>query len=168
MLEVMSQKAVSGKGSVLPLRANLVQLDCLADHSADHAVCLFSTLGMIQGRRHRRQMLRHVARVVRPGGRFLVHVHHRWAAVREHRGVLALAQSWWRSLREADLEFGDTMYAYRGLERMFMHRFSKREILTDLTDCGWHIESAWSLSIDGSQTSKGLAIPGGFLIHASV
>ncbi len=49
-----------------------------------------------------------------------------------------------------------------------MHRFSKRELLTDLTDCGWHIESVWPLSIDGSQTSKGLAIPGGFLIHASV
>ncbi len=87
MLEVMSGKTVTGAGCVLPLRANLVQLDCLADHSADHAVCLFSTLGMIQGRQHRRQMLRHVARVVRPGGNFLVHVHHRWAAVREHRGT---------------------------------------------------------------------------------
>lgn len=166
MLEVMSCKQVAGQGCVLPLRANLVQLDCLADHSADHAVCLFSTLGMVQGRKHRRQMLRHVARLVRPGGSFLVHVHHRWAALHEYRGVVALAQSWWRSLRRPDCEFGDTTYAYRGLEQMFMHRFSKSELISDLTESGWQIASVWPVTVDGSGIAKGLAIPGGFFVHA--
>ena len=166
MLEVMSNKTVRGAGRVFPLRANLVQLDCRADDSADHAICLFSTLGMIQGRKHRRQMLRHVARVVRPGGSFLAHVHHRWAAVREHHGTRALTRSWWRSLRSPECEFGDTTYAYRGLEQMFMHRFSKRELLSDLAKSGWHVVSLWPLTIDGSEIASRLAIPGGFLVHA--
>lgn len=166
MLEVMKEKNVTGSGCVLPLRANLVQLECLADHCADHAVCLFSTLGMIQGRANRRQMLRHVVRLVRPGGSFLVHVHHRWAGLREHRGTRTLIRSWWRSLRHRQSEFGDTTYAYRGLDQMFMHRFSKRELLSDLTDSGWHVASVWPVSIDGSAVARGMAIPGGFLVHA--
>ena len=166
MLQVMSGKNVTGSGCVLPLRANLVQLECLADRCADHAVCLFSTLGMIQGRMHRREMLRHVARAVRPSGNFLAHVHHRWAAIREHGGTRALTQSWWRSVRNRESEFGDTTYAYRGLDQMFMHRFSKRELLSDLTECGWHVASLWPLTIDGSAIASRMAIPGGFLVHA--
>lgn len=168
MLEVLSSKSIQAAAKlVLPLRANLVQLDCLADGTADHAVCLFSTLGMIQGRQHRRQMLRHVSRVVRPGGSLLVHVHHRWAALREHAGMTALAQSWWRSLRRRDCEFGDATYTYRGLERMFLHRFSRHELLQDLKRSGWSVRTVSRLSIDGSEISRGYRIAGGFLVHAS-
>lgn len=167
MLEVLARKATSlGEGRVLPLRANLVELDSLADQCADHAICLFSTLGMIQGREHRRTMLRHVARAVRPGGQFLIHVHHRWAALREYHGARALLRSWWCSRRDRAFEFGDTTYAYRGLEGMFMHRFSKRELLRDLTSSGWQIAAVWPVSIDGSQITSRWAIAGGFLVHA--
>ena len=47
------------------LKANLVELDFLASQSMDHAICLFSTLGMISGRDFRRQFLEHVRRIVK-------------------------------------------------------------------------------------------------------
>ncbi len=155
-------------GCLLPLRANLVQLDGLADRSADHAVCLFSTFGMIEGRANRQQMLRHVSRIVRPGGSLLVHVHHRWAALRERGGCRELARSWWRSRFNSACEFGDATYAYRGIAEMYMHRFSKRELLSDLTKARWQLESLWPLSIEGAEIARRWTIPGGYLVHATL
>ena len=161
MLRLVREKSEAARGqggSLSVIRANLVDLDCLAPQSADHAVCLFSTLGMIQGRRHRRQMLSHVARIVRPGGRLLVHVHNRWAAVREPAGCRGLARSWLASWGDADREFGDSVYAYRGIETMFMHRFSRRELRRDLIATGWRVVRMDAVSIDGSRR-----IPAGWL-----
>ena len=78
MLEIVQEKADLAELDIQCLRANLVQLDCLIDDSIDHAICLFSTLGMIRGRDSRRQALRHVARTLKPGGGFVLHVHNFW------------------------------------------------------------------------------------------
>ena len=150
------------RGRVLPVQANLVELGCLASESADHAICLFSTFGMIQGRENRRDMLRSVARVVRPGGKFLLHAHHRWAALREHRGIRRLAGSWAKSIYNQDSEFGDATYAYRGLDQMFMHRFTKRELRRDLVTSGWTVDQVLALSIDGASTNRPGWLPGGY------
>ena len=48
-------------------RANLVELDGVRDKSLDGAICLFSTLGMIRGRKNRRRVLDHAQRILRPG-----------------------------------------------------------------------------------------------------
>lgn len=174
MLRVVREKseAIRGDGGILGvLRANLVDLDCLASQSADHAVCLFSTLGMIQGRRHRRQMLSHVARIVRPGGRLMIHVHNRWAALREPAGCRGLAKSWLASVGDANRDFGDSTYAYRGIEHMFMHRFSQRELRRDLVASGWQVLRVDALSIDGSQIIQpgwlGSLRAGGYLAVAT-
>ncbi|MGI9474726.1 MAG: class I SAM-dependent methyltransferase [Rubripirellula sp.] len=166
MLQVMVAKARSSEaaGRVFPLQANLVELACLATESADHAICLFSTLGMIQGRENRREMLQSVARIVRPDGQFLLHVHHRWAAIREYRGTRQLLGSWWNSLRNPASEFGDSIYAYRGLERMFMHRFTQGELRRDLETTGWRVVQVSPLSIDGTKIDRRAWIPGGFLV----
>ena len=166
MLQVMAQKVADSPaiGSVHPIRANLVELDCFATNCADHAICLFSTLGMIQGSENRRKMLRHVARIVRPGGSFLLHVHNRWAALCEFHGIRSLARSWWRSCRDPRQEFGDTTYAYRGLDKMFMHRFSRRELRAEMADSGWRIEQFWPISIDGAEMNPRTKIPGGFIL----
>lgn len=170
MLEVLTKKASETTPTVRihPVQANLVELNCFADNSADHAICLFSTLGMIQGRANRRAMLRHVARIVRPGGSFIVHVHNRWAALRERHGVWSLASSFWRSLRDTDVEFGDATYAYRGLENMFMHRFSKGELLRDLEESAWIIDTVSPVSIDGSRIDQKAKIPGGYIVVATL
>ncbi|TWU01131.1 class I SAM-dependent methyltransferase [Stieleria varia] len=153
MLQTMLAKRQAMKtdaaGSVHALEANLVQLGGLRDDIADHAVCLFSTLGMIHGRQNRRETLRHAARIVRSGGTLIVHVHRRWAAFREPTGCRRLLRSWWNSIRNSGDEFGDAVYAYRGLSDMFMHRFSWRELSTDLRECGWRLGDTHWVALDG-------------------
>ncbi len=119
------------------IRANLVELGCLADHCVDHAVCLFSTLGMIRGRDHRRQFLTHVARIVRPGGRLIVHVHNRNAAWRDAPSRLGWLRSLWATVRQPAAELGDSYYSYRGLGDMFLHTFSWGELNRELRGSGW-------------------------------
>jgi ubiquinone/menaquinone biosynthesis C-methylase UbiE len=167
MLNVLAEKSreLSLSDRIHLVRANLVELDCFADDSVDHAVCLFSTLGMVQGSASRLEMLRHVSRMVRPGGSFLLHVHNRWAALREPNGLRYLTSSWWRSLRQSDADFGDTTFAYRGLQEMFMHRFSRRELVRSLQRSKWQVETIWPLSIDSARIDRKTLIPGGFLVH---
>ena len=168
MLGQLNQKIGSPDlpGKIHPLRANLVELDCLADNSADHAVCLFSTLGMIAGRKYRRQMLDHVHRIVRPGGTFLLHVHHRWAALREQGGIGKTCKSLFKSLVQDEHEFGDSVYAYRGLDQMFMHRFGRIELQQDLRSTHWKVEHCLRLSIDGKRLTTRFPICGGFFFVA--
>lgn len=168
MLEIMNGKFRAGctAGTIFPVQANLVELGCFAEQSVDHAVCLFSTIGMIHGRSNRRSMLNTLFKLVRPGGTFILHVHHRWAALREHEGIRQLARSWWNAIRDRNSEFGDCTYAYRGLQSMFMHRFSKRELKQDLRATGWTLGRIDPISIDGSQINRKTVLPGGFVFHA--
>ncbi len=157
---------IEGVGTVHSLRANLVDLQCLRDDSADHAICLFSTLGMIQGRQNRLEVLRHIARIVRPGGRLVVHVHNRWSALREKGGAIRLLRSWLDCLKHGDREFGDAIYPYRGLAAMFLHRFSASELTGDLQATGWDLQALERVSIDGASADASAKIPGGFIALA--
>lgn len=129
------------------VRANLVELGCIADSSADHAVCLFSTIGMIRGRNFRRQFLRHVARIVGPGGTFVLHAHNRNAAWRDRPSAAAWFRSAAAAIRDSSQELGDRVYAYRGLADMFLHTFSRRELVEDLKGSGWAIREIVPLSV---------------------
>ncbi|SMP75311.1 Methyltransferase domain-containing protein [Neorhodopirellula lusitana] len=151
---------------VLPMRANLVELECLADSFATGAVCLFSTLGMIQGRENRRRFLANVRRIVQPGGQFLLHVHNRYAAVTHSAGRRQLIASRMKSWLQKDMEFGDAVYPYRGLPDMFLHQFSRRELTADLRHGGWQVAQWSELSLDSSQRMAGTGIAGGFLVVA--
>lgn len=168
MLGQLNQKisAANLPGTIHPVRANLVELDCLSDNMADHAVCLFSTMGMVAGRKYRRQMLEHVHRIVRPGGILLLHVHHRWAALREQGGIGKTLKSLARSMSDSEHEFGDSVYAYRGLDQMFMHRFGRTEIEQDLRSTDWRVEHCLRLSIDGKRLTMRFPICGGFFVVA--
>ncbi|WP_231617235.1 class I SAM-dependent methyltransferase [Novipirellula aureliae] len=167
MLEVMLEKSRTAelRGSVHAVRANLVELDGFADHSIDHAICMFSTLGMIKGRQYRQQLLRHVARILRPAGKLVVHVHNRWAVLREPKGPQRVIGSYLRSRFHSEHEFGDYIYSYRGLSKMFMHRFSRRELAADLVHCGWKIDRIERVTADGQSLLHGYHFfpPGGFV-----
>ncbi|MFM7148357.1 MAG: class I SAM-dependent methyltransferase, partial [Gemmataceae bacterium] len=78
MLQVARDKAERSNSKVEFVQGNLADLHFLRDGIADHAACLFSTIGMILGEGVRQDFLRHVFRVLQPGGRFIVHVHNRW------------------------------------------------------------------------------------------
>ncbi len=132
MLDVVREKAAIDVLDIRCLQANLVELDGVQDQSVDYAMCLFSTLGMIRGRANRRQALRHMQRILRPGGKLVLHVHNYWYNLRDGDGpwwvMKNLASSAWRG----DLEPGDKYFPYRGLPNFFLHVFRERELRADL------------------------------------
>lgn len=117
--------------------ANLVEIDqVLEPASLDWAVCLFSSLGMIRGRQHRRRFLTGVHRALKPGGTFFVHVHNRYRSLLDPGGPSWLARSWLNSRWDRSTEFGDRIYSYRRLPKMFLHIYSRRELRQDLHFAG--------------------------------
>ncbi|MDZ4849558.1 MAG: methyltransferase domain-containing protein [Pirellulaceae bacterium] len=133
------------------MQANLAQLDGLSDRIADVALCLYSSFGMVRGRQNRLAMLRGVRRSLKEGGLFFVHVHNRGSWLRDPDGIRTTVRSYIRAVRERESEFGDRIYAYRGLPSMFLHIFSQRELRLALIDAGFAIESMYVLN----RTSSG-------------
>lgn len=140
MLDIVQEKADLAELPIDCLRANMVELDCLAESSVDHAICLFSTLGMIRGRTARRQALYHVARILRPGGAFVVHVHNFWFNLYDPRGWQTVTASLLRGWFSRDHEPGDRFFHYRGVSNMFLHVFRREELTADLMSAGLKVD----------------------------
>ncbi|TWU62406.1 MULTISPECIES: class I SAM-dependent methyltransferase [Crateriforma] len=157
-------------GRIDPVQANLVEMGALADDSVDHTICMFSTLGMIQGHANRNAVLKHARRMTRDGGRLVVHVHHRAAWFAEPGGMRRWLASAVKSWTRKDLEFGDHVYAYRGLSQMFLHRFSQTEITAAVHQAGWTVDQVHRIAADGTGfLSRRPRLPskiGGFIVVA--
>ena len=120
-------------GQLTLLNANLCELDGLKDNSIDHAICMFSTLGMIKGSSNRASFLRHVRRILKPNGLFILHAHNVWFQLRSPGGIKwALGNAWSRIRRGS--EFGDRTAGYRGLRNLFIHSFRRHELRRALVD----------------------------------
>ncbi len=139
MLRVVQEKAAKENLPIDCVRANLVQLDAIADGAVDYAMCMFSTLGMIRGRANRRQALTHFHRVLKPGGKFVLHVHNYWFNLRDPDGPGWVLWNLLASQFRREVEVGDRWFAYRGLPSMYLHVFRWRELMADLTHAGFHI-----------------------------
>ncbi|MCI0681956.1 MAG: methyltransferase domain-containing protein [Gemmataceae bacterium] len=147
MLGIVGDKARAAGVHVARLQANLVELDCLAGGSFDHAACLFSTLGMIAGADARRRFLAHVRRLVRPGGVFVVHVHNRWFHVWTSAGRRLLWRNWRRSLLGRETSGDFLMPPHQGVGGFPMHLFTRREIAGLLRDAGFDVLHVQPLSL---------------------
>jgi SAM-dependent methyltransferase len=139
MLRIVEEKAELEQLPIQCVQANLVELDCLADHSIDNAMCMFSTLGMIRGRANRRRALKHFRRILKPGGRFVLHVHNYWYNLRDPGGPLWLVKNLCSAPFSRDVEIGDKWFPYRGLPSMFLHVFRWPELAADLHAAGFQI-----------------------------
>jgi len=139
MLDIVSEKARLENLPIECLRGNLVELDEVADDSVDAAISLFSTLGMIRGREHRWAALRHVRRILRPRGPFILHVHNYWYNLYDPGGPWWLLRNLSRAILFRDIEAGDKFFNYRGVPNMFLHVFRLREIKCDLRRTGFQI-----------------------------
>ncbi|MEZ6099560.1 MAG: methyltransferase domain-containing protein [Pirellulaceae bacterium] len=143
MLRIVREKASAESLPITCVQANLAELDGLAGESVDYAMCLFSTLGMIAGTEHRQLAVKHFARMLRPRGILVLHVHNVWFNLHDPGGPWWLMASWLRSLTSSDFEFGDKYFPYRGIPRMYLHVFRKRELSRLLRRAGlrivtWH------------------------------
>jgi SAM-dependent methyltransferase len=141
-----------GGGDVFGALGNLAQLEFLETSAFDLAYCLYSSIGMVQGRLNRVGMMREVGRSLKKEGRLIVHVHNRGTWWSDPGGVKRCLSDWWRSFRESRKgrglqnsrdprwQYGDRVYAYRGLPSMYLHIFSARELKADLRASGFKLE----------------------------
>lgn len=139
MLKVVGDKAQAENLQIDRVLANLTELGCLADHSADYCICMFSTLGMIRGHANRLACLRHVRRILKPGGLLVLHVHNRYYNLYDPQGRWWLVSNGWRSLWNSEEEAGDKTYDYRGVRNMFLHVFTKPELKRLLKQAGFRV-----------------------------
>lgn len=165
MLRVAADKARAASVHVDFAKANLVDLNAFADGTFDYAACLFQTLGMIAGDAERRAVLAHVRRLLKPGGMFVLHVHHVWYHLRTRAGRRLLLGNAFDRLR-GKRALGDfVMPPHHGLGEMPMHLFSKPEIQRLLRDAGFAVATCVGVSAEGGKPGW-LRPPYGFLIAA--
>lgn len=134
MLRVAGANAAAAGVEVRRLKANLVELDALADETFDYAACLFSTLGMIAGAPQRWRVLDHVRRILRPGGRFVLHVHNRWFNFWDPQGRRWLVGDLLRG-GKGDRE----MPVHQGIAGLRLHLFTRREAVRLVERAGLHV-----------------------------
>ena len=147
MLKVAGEKAAEAGVTIHRLKANLVELDGLAQHSFDYAACLFSTLGMVAGAAQRRRVVEHAYRLLRPGGKFILHVHNRWFNFWNPQGRRWLLGDLFRSLR-GSAESGDReMPVHQGIAGLTLHLFTRREAARLLRGAGFRLLEVRPLSL---------------------
>jgi len=128
-----------GRAATL-VQADMCRLDTLADGSFDAAICMFSTLGILKGKRLRRAALGEWRRVLVPGGTLVVHAHNLWHNLRYRDGRRYLLWSFLRSLFPGR-DFGDRlMDGYFGLDRLYLHVFRLGELRRLLRRSGFRVE----------------------------
>ena len=151
MLKVARSKFEPSASSAGFVHGNLVQLQWLRSQTLDMAVCLFSSIGMIRGREHRTAFLKHVRDALKPGAKFILHVHNRHHSWMDPLGPWWLISTWIRSRLDSNIEMGDRVYAYRGLPTMFLHIYSRSELLADLSNAGFSIVDMLAINRTGDQ-----------------
>src|SRR5437899_4200252 len=120
------------------IKANLVDLTELPDASFDYAACLFSTLGMVRGKENRVKVIANAFRLLKPGGRFVLHVHNRYFHGLGRR-------NWGR---------GDiTMPQAYGGAPLTLHHFTRQEAVRLLTDAGFEMKELQAVDIDGKRAN---------------
>jgi SAM-dependent methyltransferase len=134
MLAVLRDRAEERGLAIERLKVNLVELAAVATGSFDYAACLFSTLGMIRGADNRRRFLKHVRRILKPRGVFVLHAHN----VRYRFG---------RGLGKPGSEPGDrTMPQHRGGAELTLHHFTRAELIGELAAAGFAIRELLPVS----------------------
>jgi SAM-dependent methyltransferase len=135
-----------GRGFVQFVKGNLVDLSDLPAARFDYAACLFSTLGMIRGADNRAKMLANAFRLLKPGGRFVLHVHNRWF---RGLGLARVAGQFGRSLFGRPSAGDMTMPQAYGGAPLTLHHFTRREALMTLWEAGFRTLDVRPIGIDG-------------------
>jgi SAM-dependent methyltransferase len=139
MLRVVGVKAAEAGVEILRVQANLCRLGCLPDKSFDYAISMFSTLGMIRGRASRRRALAEACRILKPGGRMVLHVHNLWLNLRDSQGRRWLVRHAANVLMGRDW-LGDRRMDYRGINGMYVHLYRWGELKSELRRAGLRVE----------------------------
>ncbi|MDG2184467.1 MAG: methyltransferase domain-containing protein [Mariniblastus sp.] len=140
--------------SFIPMLGNLVALEGMESDSVDFGICMFSTLGMIKGRDNRQLFLKHVYRILKPGSRFIVHVHNYWYQCRYPGGLKWMLGNGLMSLLGRS-QIGDRQADYRSIRNMFLHSFRYSEFRKELNESGFRLIDTHRLMAGNNQPSQG-------------
>ena len=138
---------------LLAVQANLLELDCLASESVDLGLCLYSTYGMLRGRRNRARFLKQVVRILKPEGRLVLHAHNLWWQLNFPGGLRWLIGNLFRSLLDSKLEFGDRFADQRTIRQLPIHSFRRQELLGEVRTTGLELASTVPLIDPGGYRS---------------
>ncbi len=147
MLRVAGERAAAAGVALDRVQANLVELGGLDDQTFDYAVCLFSTLGMITGAANRLRALRHAQRLLRPGGKLVLHVHNRWFPFWDPQGRAWLLGDTLRGLIGRGEPGNKVMPAHQGQLGLTLHVFTRREVLRLVRSAGFEVLELRPLSL---------------------
>ena len=135
-----------GRGSCDFSRANLTELTDIPDASFDYAACLFSTLGMVRGAGNRANVLANAFRVLKPGGRFVLHAHHRYF---RGLGWRSAFRQRWRSFVGRATAGDITMPQAYGGAPLTLHHFTASEVVRLLDEAGFEVLEVRSVNANG-------------------
>ena len=148
-------KTPGGPNTARLLRADILQLDELADERFDAVVLMFSTLGLVWPESRRRTFLAGLRDRLTPGGSLFLHVHNA-----HYRLAAGEAVSGDRIMR-----------GYRGILDLYLHSFTQDELLSLLADCGFRVVAFCPLNDrrNGPYTGRNAdREANGFLVEASI
>lgn len=150
MLEVLQQNCQHPQLNEC-VQANLVELDFLQPNVLDMALCLFSSIGMIQGRANRIKFLKYVHLGLAHNANFVLHVHNRYHSLWHPTGPTWLIKTWFKSRLNRSWEFGDRVFVDLGIPSMFLHIYSRRELIQDLKEAGFSSIEVNPINVPGDQ-----------------
>lgn len=144
----MLAKARENAPTATFVNANLVELGEMPDASFDYCACLFSTLGMVRGADNRAKVLANAFRVLKPGGRFVLHVHNRFY---RRLGFGRVANQFARTLFERPSAGDITMAQAYGGAPLTLHHFMCREAVMMLWEAGFATLDVLPLTANGEK-----------------
>jgi SAM-dependent methyltransferase len=156
-VEDLRQSGGAGRlGRLGLLRGNLCDLEILQPARFDLALLMFGTLGMVAGAAERATVLREAARLLKPGGTLLLHIHNWWRHLDHPTGRRWLCWDLGRRLR-GRRDAGDTVHDYRGIPGVYHHVFTRGELSKLLAATGFKRQGEWALSLSGERLKSGSA-----------
>ena len=142
------------------LKANLVDLSELPERSFDYAACLFSTLGMVRGAGNRAKVVANAFRLLKPGGRFVLHAHNRF-----YRGLgwKRVAGQGLKSLLGSGTAGDIVMSQAYGGAPLTLHHFTRRKAVGLLEAAGFVVKEASAIGANG-EPATGSQVYGWLLV----
>jgi SAM-dependent methyltransferase len=147
MLKLAGEQASRHGVVVHRLKANIVKLEGLREQSFDYIACLFSTLGMVRGDQPRQRVIVHAYRLLRPGGRLVLHVHNRWFNFWNPLGRRWLMRDALQSLLRRERGGDWLMPVHQGIAGLTLHLFTRREAKRMLRKAGFRLLEIRSVSV---------------------
>lgn len=142
MLAIARGKARTAGVSVNFIQSNICDMVAVPAGCHDYALCMFSTLGMVQGDRNRLKALREIRRKLVPGGRFIAHFHNMYFGMWKWSDIKWLLKTHLLGKVLPGVETGDKYFRiYRGIKNMYLHLFSLREIRSLFRRAGFRISN---------------------------